>query len=53
MYSNLTLALTVISIGEERDSNICCLINVFKRKKPRLLKLMTFLKDIAYFYENG
>ena len=53
VYSNLTMALTVISIGEESATNRFCLINTFKRKKNKLLKTMNFLKDIAYFSENG
>ena len=47
------MALTVTSIGEERATNRCCLINTFERKNSKLLKTMTFIKDIAYFSENG
>lgn len=45
------MALTVISMGEERATSRCYLI-IFERKKNKLLKTMTFLKDIAYFSEN-
>ena len=47
------MAQTVISVGEKKATNRCRLINTFKRKKNKLLKIMTFLKDIAYFSENG
>ena len=46
------MALTAISIGEERATNTCCSVDIFKKKK-KILKAMTLLKDIAYFSENG
>ena len=39
-------------MGEERATSRCYLI-IFERKKNKLLKTMTFLKDIAFFSENG
>ena len=47
------MALTVTSVVEERATNRCRLIKTLKEKKPKLLKTMTFLKDLAYFSENG
>ena len=46
------MALTVISIWEERATNRCHLINTFKRKKIQITQKMTSLKDIAYFPKN-
>ena len=33
VYSKLTMALTIISIGEERATNTCRLINTFERNQ--------------------
>ena len=33
VYSKLTIALTVVSIGEERATNTCRLINTFERNQ--------------------
>ena len=41
------MALSVISIREERAAYRCTLINTFERKKDKLCKTMTFLKDTA------
>ena len=46
------MAMSVISLGEERAANRCTLINTFERKKGTLCKRMTFLKDIACFSKN-
>ena len=50
-YSNLTMALRVISIGEESATNRCRFINTFERKK-KFTQNNEFLKRYCVLFRK-